>query len=330
VSYFSPVFLALVFFLSPFSADRKSAVTWATGFLSPAPDGQKAFFTDDPMFAPMTWDAARKLYFDALTNRVKNTRQKSMSDTFSAVGHVMHLLQDMAVPAHTRNDFQSHLIGKTLAETTSLNPIKWKKQPYEYYVQVNADIVRVATPVFPVYDDLKITDFWDTNNYNGNNPSITGKSLSNIGLAEFSNSSYFSDYTIYPNNNPTLAHTYPYPYINDSTYQGGYQICADLSPVGSSYPEGYPTRKYISRKIKGVCPPVSAARSADHFAVVSLLDEDNTSTIPISSLRLWLDNNVHNTYANELLPAAIGYSAGLLNYFFRGDIRLEYTAEPNA
>ena len=42
----------------------------------------------------------------------------------------------------------------------------------------------------------------------------------------------------------------------------------------------------------------------------------------IGSIRLWLDDNVHNTYAKELLPRAVGYSAGLLNYFFRGTLEI--------
>jgi hypothetical protein len=42
----------------------------------------------------------------------------------------------------------------------------------------------------------------------------------------------------------------------------------------------------------------------------------------ISNLRLWLDNNVHNTYAKEIIPRAVGYSAGLLDYFFRGTIEI--------
>ena len=36
-----------------------------------------------------------------------------------------------------------------------------------------------------------------------------------------------------------------------------------------------------------------------------------------------LDDNVHNTYSKKLLPRAVGYSAGLLNYFFRGTIGIE-------
>ncbi len=35
---------------------------------------------------------------------------------------------------------------------------------------------------------------------------------------------------------------------------------------------------------------------------------------------MWLDENVHNTYAMELLPRAVGYSAALIDYFFRGKL----------
>ncbi|NWF93874.1 MAG: hypothetical protein HXY46_13240 [Syntrophaceae bacterium] len=39
-----------------------------------------------------------------------------------------------------------------------------------------------------------------------------------------------------------------------------------------------------------------------------------------------MDDNVHNTYAKELVPMAVGYSAALLNNFFRG--RIEITLPP--
>jgi hypothetical protein len=49
-----------------------------------------------------------------------------------------------------------------------------------------------------------------------------------------------------------------------------------------------------------------------------------------------LDDNVHKTYANDLLPRAVSYSAALLDYFFRGTLELTLpdqgvyaTAAPN-
>ena len=44
-------------------------------------------------------------------------------------------------------------------------------------------------------------------------------------------------------------------------------------------------------------------------------------------LGLRLDDNVYKDYASLLLPRAVGYSAGLINYFFRGKINME--KDPN-
>lgn len=47
---------------------RYSAVTWGTGYLSPAPDGAKQTFPQWPdIREPNTWDNARKYFYLALT-----------------------------------------------------------------------------------------------------------------------------------------------------------------------------------------------------------------------------------------------------------------------
>jgi len=223
-------------------------------------------------------------------------RESAFANTFWTMGHVLHLLQDMGVPAHTRNDFASHLMNGM-------------RQPYEYYVKANPGLVTGAT-VTPSFSNMKLTDFWDTDQYNGSNPSI----LTNIGLAEFSNANYFSDYTI-PNNGTTLEHTFPYPHLSSSNISGpNYQICTYQLFPGASI-------KYISRMNLGPCPADIA--SADHFAVMGLLNPSGYPDVN-SYAYYWLDENVNNTYAKELLPRAVGYSAELLNYFFRGTLEVTH------
>lgn len=60
-----------------------------------------------------SWKQARNKYkeaFEALRQPDEATRQaefeENLADTFLYLGQVMHLVQDMAVPAHTRNDIQ--------------------------------------------------------------------------------------------------------------------------------------------------------------------------------------------------------------------------------
>ncbi len=277
-----------------------SNVTWATGYLSPPPAGSKASFST--LYKIYNWDEAREVYHRALTTALKYDREDAFVSSFETLGHILHLLQDVSVPAHVRNDFTSHLI---LNGTISLNPKNWVIQPYEHYVKINPTLVATATPVFPSFANLsRLTDFWDTNQYNGGNPST---SLS-IGLSEFANANYFSDSTI-PSNNPTTEHSFPYPQVNlTNSY-----ICEDFLP-GSNKPT-----KYLSR----TSCPTGGTGTVDHFAAISFMNKaDNITNSNIQTLKVWLDDNVHNTYAKELIPRAVGYSAGLLDYFFRGNIEI--------
>ena len=53
-----------------------------------------------------SWAKARQYYAEALFTKDSATRNAKMALTFASLGQVMHLIQDMAVPAHTRNDMQ--------------------------------------------------------------------------------------------------------------------------------------------------------------------------------------------------------------------------------
>ena len=110
-----------------------SNVTWATGYLEPAPDGRKQKFTLPSDKAPFNWDKARDEYYTALTSSSSTGRESSFAKTFLTLGHVLHLLQDVSVPAHTRNDFTSHLL--VFDPLNGLALPKIVAQPYEKYVQ---------------------------------------------------------------------------------------------------------------------------------------------------------------------------------------------------
>lgn len=285
------------------TAYRYSNVTWATGYSWPPPPGTKVNFAPSLLNPPITWDTARQYYYEALISSSYSGREKYFAKTFESIGHVVHLLQDMAVPAHTRNDFQSHLIKNA---DSFLGGQFDRIQPFESYVKNNPNLVASVQASPPAFSDTYVTFFWDTNQYNGDAPLTTNT----IGLAEFTNANYLSAYTI-PSDNPGLEHSFPYPAISNIDYQ----TCVDFVPANELYPLDY--RRYVSRKSKGACPQITRDRTVDHFAVYSILDDEGAET---STLTLGFDNNVHNTYAKELLPRAVGYSAGLLNYFFRGTL----------
>lgn len=51
-----------------------------------------------------SWKKGRDSFYKGLTAITKTDREKSLADTFRAVGQVMHLVEDVSVPAHMRDD----------------------------------------------------------------------------------------------------------------------------------------------------------------------------------------------------------------------------------
>lgn len=84
-------------------ANRKSAITWATGLTSNVGLPVKRINQD------MGWDDARRYFYSGLTAESNADRETNFPKTFQAVGQVLHLLHDMAVPAHVRNDIEARL-----------------------------------------------------------------------------------------------------------------------------------------------------------------------------------------------------------------------------
>jgi hypothetical protein len=51
------------------------------------------------------WEFARTMFYDSLTSAAKSERQAQLAEAFVKLGCVLHLVEDMGVPAHARNDF---------------------------------------------------------------------------------------------------------------------------------------------------------------------------------------------------------------------------------
>lgn len=76
----------------------ESAVLWAQGpqnsdFYSPGGD--------------WSWKQTRLNFYTALTAAIKSDRDTNFANTFRGLGQIMHLVQDMSVPEHTRNSFHA-------------------------------------------------------------------------------------------------------------------------------------------------------------------------------------------------------------------------------
>ena len=241
----------------------------------------------------MGWTDARRYFYQALITPLPTDRNTNFELTFRAVGQVLHLLEDMAVPAHVRNDFQSHLRYNGIDENSPNKPSSRVGNPFEHYIVQRRDLIVSATIIKPNFVAPYVTDFWDTD-----------KTGSVRGLAEITNAKYFSDETI-PNNNSIatdkyyLVHKFDEPNIDTGVYN-----CNDKLPGSTK------ETKYISRL---PCP--EPGQPVDHFVALSLMSSSTEK-------KYYLDDNVHQTYAKEILPQVLGYSQALLEYFFRGSLEV--------
>lgn len=306
----TPVCFATDPFSSRFSLHKYSDVTWATGLTSPT--AQISDTGND-----MDWNAARKYYRLALTATDNAAREAYFAQTFQALGQVMHLLQDMAVPAHVRNDFTAHL---AFQKVNGLLPSKWYGNTYEWYVKNNENLVNSAMTSSAVVrpPNNLLTALWDANKYDGNNPS--GGTVQ--GLSEYTNANFFSESTIFAElKDPTDIHYFPRPNKADTNALEQEMLATTMEVTAE---DGVQDRTiYVTKNTGGY---KVAAYSFLGQRVARRIVADGIA--PFSYVSEWeynLDDEVYKDYIQKLIPRAVGYSAALLDYFFRGQI--DMTAE---
>lgn len=265
-----------------------------------------------------SWPWAREKYYQVLISG----DEKTFADTFSMLGRLTHLVSDLAVPAHVRND--SHPFKNYV-------PPSWKTDPYEiwtanednlkaeYFVvnpdsaeSVNSVIFNNAIPnsLAPV----AISALWDQDKYTEalDNPGITLSET--VGLAEYTNANFFSKDTIY---------TYPYPSKGNTFTKNDAAIdTIKFSNIQLDDIETIIDEKGISGKRL-----YAYAKDGDgeKYKIASLgyySDELSYLDGPDQWADHVLDDPTHADYAARLIPRAVGYSTALIDYFFRGTIEI--------
>jgi hypothetical protein len=143
-----------------------------------------------------SWSAARTYYRMALNSQTAIARDIWLANTFRSLGQVMHLVQDMAVPAHTRND---SLPGHLTFNKFRGWPWHWFGNNLEIFIERNAYLVGSfgANGQIPNFNHLSPANpatelhyFWDTDVYNGGN--FENVFSNDLGLAEYSSANFLS------------------------------------------------------------------------------------------------------------------------------------------
>ena len=81
-----------------------SALLWGLNFIDEGDLQKSVQVFDKNTTGDWSWPKARTLFYDSLTSQLSSERGSKFADSLRALGQVAHLIQDMSVPAHTRND----------------------------------------------------------------------------------------------------------------------------------------------------------------------------------------------------------------------------------
>ena len=238
-----------------------------------------------------SWNDAREYYFKALTSPTKAERDENWGKMFRALGQVMHLLQDSANPSHVRAD--THLL------IDGLHDYMARRSVASYLggglLSPDPSMLEQDGPAGPNGEPL--ANLFDRNIFTGGNPG--GTLGADVGVTEYTNANFFSDDTIPGQNSTSLA----YPNLPEL-------VPASTVPFGPQYltlPRlGSPT------ELKARVAKFTGNQSFSKFRLAGLqLDLLN---------QLQLDDLVYEAYSLNLIPRAVGYSAAVLDYFFRGEL----------
>jgi len=267
-------------------ATNHSSVLWGQG-LDLQPSGKQ-----------FAWQNARTNYFEGLTAQTQSEREEKLGLTFRALGQLSHLVQDAAVPAHSRNDphplervlyegLESFVENTRLNNKTLFTQLTGSSQTFD--PSILAATPNDSAPI-PIAHIIDLTD--------SDQAAAVPSAGIDQGMAEYSNSNFLSNDTIFIN-----RFTFPREESLGSFFLG-------IEPL-TLLPRIY-------------FPKISDGETFDHFVATSSLFE---ALIPFGQANLGyvLDRRVFQDYAAKLLPRAIGYSAGLIDYFFRG--RMELTVQ---
>lgn len=217
-------------------------------------------------------------------------RKKYWATTFRALGDILHLNQDMAQPQHTRNDPHSGVPGYGHESVYEKYIDARARGDHTYKIDgttVPLDALSYGAYSIPTFS--RYSDFWSTS---------PGANASGNGLADYSNRSFFTAGTNLGNN------SYPLPSNSANNY----------TPEDATGLSAWPLQKF--KFLRG--GPDNIRMTTESIFDFFLFSWSSTYT---------LNRFNYDDMANQLIPRAVAYSAGLINYFFRGRMKIELPDE---
>jgi hypothetical protein len=227
---------------------------------------------------------ARNAFYQGLTASSPTTRERELGFTFFALGHVIHLIQDVAQPQHVRLDAHP-------AFTPRASLI-------EAYVDRNVtEFVLDGHPMPQITDPREL---WTNDG---------------AGLADYTNANFVSAGTnISAWRDGATAERYPQPTLSLA-------LRSTIDPP-TACRDGFSAPATLTAFGNWIVDPLTGARELNPWMTThSVFDQRliERGEAPIFTLNCF---NI-DAQADRLLKRAVGHSAALLRYFFRGQLAME-------
>lgn len=312
----------------------KRSVDWALGAVDSYATPPQVDSTRQNFYS---YEDARNFFYWAMTreltrkngqpytanNRMTDARDRAMlwASLFRSIGNVVHLVQDTAQPQHTRNDphspvttsdeqqaFEDYANYRVLGSGI-LNDHIWYFFPDEA-------IPAIPAPPLGSYPNVAFATperYFSTRN-------LSSDAETRYGLADYTNRGFFSGGTL-PGMPGNANLPSPPPFLNSNgTLINNYQETKVACPLAQSNPdlEGalcthftHPVQDSVVGNYPDVLPAgFTSPPLASKSTLAEILELE-----PYSSVMAPED---FDTSINFAFPRAIGYSAGIIDYFFRG------------
>ncbi|HEY0372452.1 MAG TPA: hypothetical protein VGD79_10645 [Thermoanaerobaculia bacterium] len=283
------------------------------------PNGMRAdSWAENNPFSQQTLTWLPNHYEDALLGPNQGTRDASLREFFQTLGHVVHLVQDMSQPEHTRND--QHLTNSNMVLFNGTTASVWETWGLANLVEqidpAGQPIPGTAAVDFDMYPNVSLPDY---RSY--------FRTADRKGLANFSNLNFVTQDTNYDSEFPCAAPDLSPCYTHDFPRIDAPGTSVRVEPVEESVIDDFGVHS-----IKLVDEWIYTHKIADGYTggvdddpfhtFFSLLDmETRVHGCPVYSL----GDGSYLSRASMLVPRAVGYSAGLIEHFFRGKIDVTWT-----
>jgi hypothetical protein len=296
-------------------------------FVYPSPTwGLEDFEGDNPIVLQnYSYQNALNYFYSGLTLPNKADRDKNFGLTFRTLGQVIHLIQDAAQPQHTRND--SHGSGSLFEKITNELILSL---PYSGYPASKPNVM---------FDRAR--SFWHTLP-----PARDRRAVRNLyqdpdaqGVAEYSNRGFVTAGTNFRFTSTGALATdpdfpMPAPDSNSAWSANVGAIAQTFQNCGvqPAIPQPILLNGQLTFYKNFVADSYDPTRSAEnpYTTTLSIFDADLQRVDGRRSGRFFTLNRFNYCAAHEfLIPRAVGYSAGMIDYFFRGRLEVSATAQSN-